>query len=167
MSKDLYGFPDQPIKGWSPLSRALGVMSVVFLVGLTLLTCVDVVARYMFNAPINGAFELTQLMLAALIFVALPLTTAARQHIEVDLLAGFMSKGMDKITSLFAGLASCAVLLVLSWRLAHHSIKLAQDGAVTNSLALPLDPIGYLASLSCLVSAGLVLAISLNGMRKD
>ncbi|MCV6548619.1 MAG: TRAP transporter small permease [Cohaesibacter sp.] len=166
MSKDLYGFEDRPIKGWSSLSRWLGHCAILLLMGLTLLTCIDVVARYWFNAPINGAFELTQLMLAALIFVALPLTTAARQHIEVDLVANMLGKGADKATALFAGLASMLVLLALGWRLAHHMLKLAEDGAVTNSLELPLYPIGILASLSCLISAMLVLAITFNCLKK-
>ncbi len=166
MSKDLYGFPDRPIKGWSKLSKWLGTCAILLLIGLTLLTSVDVVARYWFNSPVNGAFELTQLMLAALIFVALPLTTAARQHIEVDLLANMLGKWADKATALFAGVASMLVLLALSWRLAHHTLKLAEDGAVTNSLELPLFPVGIIASLSCLVSAALVLAISLNAMKK-
>ncbi|MCV6603441.1 MAG: TRAP transporter small permease [Cohaesibacter sp.] len=166
MSKDLYGFEDRPIKGWSSLSRWLGHCAILLLMGLTLLTCIDVVARYWFNAPINGAFELTQLMLAALIFVALPLTTAARQHIEVDLVANMLGKGADKATALFAGLASMLVLLALGWRLAYHMLKLAEDGAVTNSLELPLYPIGILASLSCLISAMLVLAITFNCLKK-
>ncbi|MDO5369539.1 TRAP transporter small permease subunit, partial [Paracoccus sp. (in: a-proteobacteria)] len=57
--------------------------------GLTLLmvvvTCIDVVGRYLFNRPFGGAFEITQMSLAALVFVALPLTTRARAHVEVDL----------------------------------------------------------------------------------
>ena len=56
------------------------------------LTCVDVVARYAFNSPVNGAYELTELLLASLIFLALPLTTAAGEHIEVELLDGLQEQ---------------------------------------------------------------------------
>lgn len=166
MSKDLYGFPDKPISGWSPLSKALGYVAIVLLIALTLLTSVDVVARYWFNSPINGAFELTQLMLAALIFVAFPLTTAIREHIEVDLLANMLPSAIDRLFSLFAGLTTAVVLAVVGWRLFHHALRLAEDGAVTNSLALPLQPIGYIGALSCLLSAGLAAAIAINSWKR-
>ena len=66
----------------------LGLACLCVLAGLIGLTCVDVVARYAFNSPVNGAYELTELLLATLIFLALPLTTAAGEHIEVELLDG-------------------------------------------------------------------------------
>lgn len=166
MSRDLYGFPERPIKGWSALSRTLGYMAILLLIALTLLTSVDVVARYWFNSPIRGAFEMTQLLLAALIFVAFPLTTAMREHIEVDLIANFMGGMIDRIFTFLAGLLSATILLALGWRLFHHATKLAADGAVTDSLQLPLQPIGYIGATSCLLSAGLALAITLNGWKE-
>ncbi len=166
MSQDLYGFPNQPIAGWTPLSKALGYIAILLLIALTLLTSVDVIARYWFNSPINGAFELTQLLLAALIFVAFPLTTAMREHIEVDLLANLLPDSVNRLSSLFAGLVTSVVLAVVGWRLFHHALRLAEDGAVTNSLALPLQPIGYIGALSCVVSAGLAAAIAINGWKR-
>ena len=50
------------------------------------LTCVDVIGRYFFVAPIFGAFELTEMMLAALIFAGLPLVTLRNEHVTVDVL---------------------------------------------------------------------------------
>lgn len=166
MSRDLYGFPERPIKGWSRLSRWLGYIAILLLIALTLLTSVDVVARYWFNSPIKGAFEVTQLLLAALIFVAFPLTTAMREHIEVDLIANFMGGMIDRVFTFLAGLISSAVLVAIAWRLLHHASKLAADGAVTDSLQLPLQPIGYIGAASCLLSAGLAFAITLNGWKE-
>ena len=166
MSRDLYGFPDRPIKGWSPLSKALGYMAIILLIALTLLTSIDVVARYWFNSPIKGAFELTQLLLAALIFIAFPLTTAMREHIEVDLIANLMGGFLDRIFTFLAGLISAAVLFAISWNLFHHASKLISDGAVTDSLLLPLGPIGYLGALSSLLSGILAAVIAFNGWKQ-
>ena len=47
----------------------LGLACLLVLAGLIGLTCLDVVARYAFNSPIKGAYELTQLMLASLVFL--------------------------------------------------------------------------------------------------
>ncbi|MEH6496237.1 MAG: TRAP transporter small permease [Pseudomonas marincola] len=146
----------QLFKGWPALEKILGVLSIILLIGLTALTCVDIVARW-FDAPISGAFELTQMMLAGLIYAALPLTTAAREHVEVELLSVALGKVTDSFFHIIGHVISIAVLSVLGWRLWLHADRLAHDGAVTDSLALPFAPIGYFASISCTLSAIVVL----------
>src|SRR4029077_1450758 len=65
---------------------ALGVIAAVLLFGLMVLTCVDVVGRYFLNRPVYGAFEITEMLLAALIFLGLPLVTLRNEHVNVDVL---------------------------------------------------------------------------------
>ncbi|MCY1126506.1 TRAP transporter small permease [Frigidibacter sp. RF13] len=120
---------------------------------LILITCVDVVGRYFFGAPLSGAFEMTEIMLAALVFTALPLTTERVEHVEVDLLASMVGASANRLMIAFAGLFSAALLATFSWRLASHAYKAAMDGTVTNALHIPLAPFGYLASFSCLLCA--------------
>ena len=64
---------------------ALGTIAAALMFCLMLLTCVDVVGRYFFNKPVTGGFELTEMLLAALIFAGLPLVTLRGDHITVDL----------------------------------------------------------------------------------
>jgi TRAP-type C4-dicarboxylate transport system permease small subunit len=45
------------------VETVLGVAASVILLGMMLLTVVDVVARYGFNRPLRDAFEVTELML--------------------------------------------------------------------------------------------------------
>jgi len=135
------------------LQSTLGVGAALLLFSLILVTCVDVVGRYFFAAPLSGAFEITELLLAALVFAALPLTTERKEHIEVDLLNVVLTSTVKRYLAAFAGLFSAALLATLSWRLATHALHAAADGATTNALGIPLAPFGYLASFSCLVSA--------------
>ncbi|WP_165352841.1 TRAP transporter small permease [Loktanella sp. IMCC34160] len=136
-----------PILDWS-----VGIGAATILFCLVLITCVDVVGRYILDTPLTGAFELTEVLLAALVFLALPLATERREHVEVDLL-GLLGPRWNTLFSAFAGLFSAALLATFSWRLASHAWKAAQDGSVTNALEIPLAPFGYLASLSCLFCA--------------
>ena len=64
----------------------LGYVAGILLFCLMTLTCVDVIGRYFFNTPVTGGFELTEMMLAALIFFGLPLVTIRNEHVTVDLL---------------------------------------------------------------------------------
>lgn len=135
------------------LNRTLGVAASLILLSLILITCVDVIGRYVFDRPLSGAFELTELLLAALVFLTLPLTTERKEHIEVDLVAAVAPQRFNQVLTAMAGLFSAAVLATLAWRLASHAFSSYEDGAVTNALSIPYAPFGYLASFSCLVSA--------------
>lgn len=139
------------IRAW--LERTLGLGAALILFSLVLITCVDVVGRYFFSAPLRGAFELTEVLVAALVFAALPLTTERREHVEVDLLNAAFPPAMNRAVTAFAGLFSAALLATFAWRLASHALDTAEDHAVTNALRIPLAPFGFLASFSCLVSA--------------
>ncbi len=139
------------------LEPTLGLGAALILLSLVLVTCVDVVGRYLFSAPLAGAFELTELLVAALVFVALPLTTERREHVEVDLLAGVLRGRVGRLLEVAAAVFSAALLATFAWRLAVRAADAAGDGLATNALSIPLAPFGYLASLSCLVSAGLAL----------
>ena len=153
-----HGQSDDPANLESPaLDYPLGAIAVLLMVGMTGLTCVDVVARYVFNSPVDGAFELTQLMLAALIFTALPMTTARGEHVDVELLSDAVGSRFAGLFATIAAVVSSAVLFVLCWRLWVHAERLAEDGAVTNSLGLPFAPVGYLAAASCALSGCIVL----------
>lgn len=144
---------DRPIDLRALLERTLGAGAALILFSLILITCVDVVGRYFFSAPLSGAFELTEILLAALVFAALPLTTERVEHVEVDLLGAVFGDRGNRLMVAFAGLFSAALLATFSWRLASHAYKAALDGSMTNALGIPLAPFGYLASFSCLVSA--------------
>jgi len=152
---------------WPVLEYPLGLVCIGLLAGLTLLTCLDVAGRYWFNAPVNGAYELTQMMLGALIFAALPMTTARGDHIEVDLLASAVGRAGRRLLHAFGHLVSALVLFVLSWRVWVHADRLSEDGAVTNSLALPLAPVGYFAALACALSGVIALLRIFGGRRRD
>jgi len=97
------------------------------------------------------------MMLAGLIYSALPMTTAAREHVEVELLSVALGKISDGFFHIVGHVISVLVLSVLGWRLWVHAARLAHEGAVTDSLELPFAPIGYFASVSCILSAIVVL----------
>lgn len=145
--------PDDGLNIGLLLQNTLGIGAALILFCLIGVTCVDVVGRYFFSAPLKGAFEITELLLAALVFMALPLTTERLEHIEVDLLNVVLGEKIKRLLAAFAGLFSAALLATFAWRLASHAANAAHDGATTNALTIPLAPFGYLAAASCLVSA--------------
>ena len=134
----------------TPLLRALdlglGGCCAFLLMGLAVLTVVDVVGRYVLTAPLPGAFELTELMLGALVFAALPLATMTGEHVAVDALHDASPLRLRTAMVWLGGLASAAALWVIAWRLAVYSVRLGADEAVTDALLVPLAPLGWFAA---------------------
>ncbi|MFC3529364.1 TRAP transporter small permease [Paracoccus mangrovi] len=133
--------------------RALAVVAALLIALMIGVTCIDVFGRYLLNRPFGGAYELTQMLLAALVFVALPLTTADGGHVEVDLALHMFSRRVQVLMGRLAGLVSAAALAYFAWRLAVIGLDQWHEGTRSASLMLPMAPLAFLAAISCAVSS--------------
>jgi TRAP-type transport system small permease protein len=127
------------------------------LLALMALTFADVAGRYLFNSPIPGTAELTELCMGILIFSGLPLLTAARGQITVTLFERFMPSSalpaMDGAIALF----SACVLGVFAWRIAAEASYRGGFGDITPFLHLPIAPFAWFMSGMAVIAAVLTL----------
>lgn len=142
------------------LRLVFGLATGSLLALMTLLTTVDVVGRYLFNRPLRGAFELTEVLMAALIFAALPLVTLRSEHIAVDLLDLWIPARVRKLQRTLIQLGCAAVVAVLAWVMFGQARQSALDGLQTDALRLPLAPILYFGASAILVSALIHLVLA-------
>jgi TRAP-type C4-dicarboxylate transport system permease small subunit len=134
------------------LDRTLGAAAAALLFGLMLLTAAHVVGRYIFNWPIRGAFEITELLLLALIFAGLPLASRADEHVTldfIDMLVGTRGRLLlRRISHLVCGL----LILGLAWRVWIKAGKIAGYGDTTEVLRLPVGPFVYFMAIMVLAT---------------
>ena len=140
------------------LDLGLGGCCAFLLLGLVALTVADVIGRYVLTAPLPGAFELTELMLGALVFAALPLATMTGEHVAVDALFDASPPRLQTALARLGGVATAAALWVIAWRLVVYSTRLANDEAVTDALLVPLAPLGWFAAGMAALSGLLAVA---------
>jgi TRAP-type C4-dicarboxylate transport system permease small subunit len=135
------------------LQRALGVTSAVVLFLMMMITAVDVAGRYLFNKPIAGGFELTEILLAALIYCGLPLVSARREHIVIDtfdpLFSRQLKRGLDMVAEVVCAVALAGVGLLIFIR----ANRVAEYGDTTSVLKLPLAPVVYVMAVMITVAA--------------
>lgn len=124
--------------------RPLALVGCILLFGTMTVTCVDVVGRYFLNAPLPGGFELTEVMMAALIFLGMPLVTAKDEHIKVDILDVFVSARMRRLQVAFGCAVSGGVSALLAWTLWNKAGQVASYADRTEVLHIPLTPVAYL-----------------------
>jgi TRAP-type transport system small permease protein len=138
----------KPPAGEDLLLRAarivLGTIAALLIFSMMSVTMVDVVGRYGFNRPLPGAFELTEVMLGIVIFVALPLVTLENGHITVSIVTDRLSPRARRIQGFLASVFSAVVLAFVAWRLFRHGIQLSSYGDVTVFLRMPKGPLAFL-----------------------
>ena len=105
-----------PERGWKRHADALlGVVASAILLAMMFLTVVDVVARYGFNRPVRGAFEVTELMLLVLIFAGLPLVSFSDEHAVMDFIDRLLTpRGQRVLEAVVQGI-SAAFMFLLTW----------------------------------------------------
>ncbi|MFY0992974.1 TRAP transporter small permease, partial [Halomonas sp. C05BenzN] len=128
------------------------------LFGMMLLTTADVTGRYFFNAPILGAVELTQLMLAALVFLSLPVVCWRQEHISVDLLDAIFPARLIWVREVLVNLLVTAALWVMAQRVWALAERAFDWGDVTEFLRIPYGYLIGLIAIMLALSALLTLA---------
>jgi len=121
----------------------LGVAASAILFAMMLLTVVDVVARYLFNRPLAGAFEVTELMLVVLIFAGLPLVSHADEHAVMDFVDRLLPAPARRRLQRLVHALSAAVMLLLAWLVWRKAARISAYGDATDVLRILYGPFVY------------------------
>lgn len=95
--------------------RLINALLVLMLSGMVALTLVDVLGRKLLNAPVFGANDLTEHLMAIIIFSGLPLLTAQREHLSVDLFDRWLLTPGWKNWHKVVDVLIAAVLALVAW----------------------------------------------------
>jgi TRAP-type C4-dicarboxylate transport system permease small subunit len=105
-----------PVPAWKRrVELLLGAAASAILMAMMLLTVVDVVARYVFNRPLRGAFEVTELTLVVLIFAGLPLVSFTDEHAVMDFIDRLLGRRGQRRLDRVVQAANGAFMLLLAW----------------------------------------------------
>jgi TRAP-type C4-dicarboxylate transport system permease small subunit len=125
------------------LEGVLGVAASLILFAMMLLTFVDVVARYCFNRPLRGAFELTELMLVVLIFAGLPLVSYADEHVTMDFVDRLLPRGASAGLQRGMHVVSAAIMAFLTWQVWLKADRIWDYRDATDVLRIVYGPFVY------------------------
>lgn len=141
----------------------LTALAGLLLMSMMALTVVDVVGRYLFSAPLTGAYEATEVMLALSIFAGLPLVTARGEHIAVTLVSDHLPRRFGWGLARVIDVVVAAVLAGAAFVLFQRATALSRYGDTTQFLAIPMGPVAMaLAAFTALAAAAAaVRAVSL------
>ena len=142
-----------PEHAWERRADAvLGIAASAILFCMMTLTFVDVVLRYVFNRPLRGAFEVTELMLLVLIFAGLPLVTHANEHVTMDLIDRWLGPRLRHALCRLMEAVSAALMFALTWFMWVKAQRIAAYGDTTDVLRIAVGPFVYFMVAMILLS---------------
>lgn len=106
-----------------------GYAAAFTIVVLMLLNSGDVLGRFLFNSPIPSTYEFSEVMLAVIVFLAIPFVQYRKDHISITILSDRYPKRFKKIFETACLLLSTAVYLLIAkqgWTLFMSSLEIAE-----------------------------------------
>ena len=102
----------------------------VALIALTMVIFIDVAARFLFNHPIPGGKEVSELIMPYIAFCALSYTLYTRKHIRITLVSHFVTGKTLKAAEFFyclMGAIFCGLIAWGSWKFFWTSFALREE----------------------------------------
>jgi TRAP-type C4-dicarboxylate transport system permease small subunit len=150
-------------------NSVLGAAAAAILFGMMAVTAIDVFGRYLFNSPLQGGYELTQLLMLSLIFAALPLVTRRSEHITVGLFEQAFRGWTRNVRDVIIAFTIVIGSAYLAWRLYILAGRFTLFGDTTATSRIPIAPFAYAgaAALALCAVAGILLAIEALTARRN
>ena len=159
----------EPERVWERrVDAVLGIAASALLLAMMALTFVDVVARYLFNRPIRGAFEITELTLLVLIFAGLPLVSHGDEHVTMDFIDRMLPPRALTILIRAVHAMVAALFFFLTWQMIIKANRIAGYGDTTDVLRIPVGPFVYfMAGMILLTALVHVFKVFVPGTRRE
>ena len=146
------------LPGAGPIERALAAASRriaeaggIVILAMMLVAVLDVVLRYVFNAPLSSSYELIQLGMVLVVYCGLAWCGLTGGHIAVNFLGALLDRPRLRWLNALVHCVGAILFLVIAWRSAGEAVTYFTSGETTNMLKAPLYP--FLAA----VAAGALL----------
>ncbi len=92
------------------------------------------------------------LAMGIMIYLGMPLVTASREHLVVDLVGSVLSPTGKRIQQIIVNAIAALTFILFSYLLLFQGIGLAEDLMVTEDFEVEQAPIAYLMAAMCFLS---------------
>ena len=145
-----------------PLVRICEIAAAAMLFVMMMLTFADVVGRYIFAAPIIGAAEMIQFLLAMTIFAGLCLVNARDDHITVELFEPQLDRLFPTSRRIVVQIFSVGMMAVIAYQLFQFALHAETIGRKTVVLEWSFASVAFtVAGLSVVSLIAQILGLML------
>jgi TRAP-type C4-dicarboxylate transport system permease small subunit len=146
--------------------RILALCAGAVLMGLMGLIVFDVVMRYGLRIPFLGAYEMTELAMALIVFLALPYCAATDGHVAVDVLGPWLDRPAFRWLNVLIPFAGSALAGVMAWESIGYAFDTRARGDLSNMMRIDLFPFQLAAGLSLALFCAVLAHHAWKALRK-
>jgi TRAP-type C4-dicarboxylate transport system permease small subunit len=121
--------------------------------------------RYALRLPFLGAYEMTELAMVLIVFLALPYCGATGGHVAVDVLSPVLDRAGLRWLTVVIHLVGAILMAVIAWQTTRYAIGSAERGEATNMLRIAKYPFELVAAASAAVFAAVLLVLAWRALR--
>ena len=131
-------------------SRWTNVLGIAILFLMVCLTFVDVILRYIFDSPIKGVLEMTEVMMIAAVFLGIAHTQNQKGHISVDLVSATLGTRHKLVLEFINTLLGIGLFILVIWRsIVKLMVFINQNSMHSQYFRLPDAPFDAVLILGC------------------
>jgi TRAP-type C4-dicarboxylate transport system permease small subunit len=147
------------------ITDKLRILGAACLVGMTFLTCADVVGRF-FRHPIFGSVEIVSTLATLAVAMALPYTHRVGGHIGVEILVMRLSEKKQTVIDFCTSILSLVLFAIVTWRMTVYARHMGESGEVSMNLELPTHAWIYITAFCFAVFTLIILRQVIETVRK-
>lgn len=123
------------------------------LVCMMLLITFDVVSRYFFNKPVQGTFELVEVMMGVVVSLSIAYCGLQRGHVSVELLTDQLSVKPRRIVDIIHTVVCIVFFAAVSFKVSQQAVVIKESETVTVLLEIPIYPFLWILSFGAALLA--------------
>jgi TRAP-type C4-dicarboxylate transport system permease small subunit len=144
--------------------RWMALAGGAILLGLMVFIVVDVVLRYVFNAPFSSSKEITEFAMSLIVFLAIAYCGWTGGHIAVDLFEKWLDRPSLHWLPSVLSFAGALLFAVIAWRATLETI--ATFSQISNMLQAPHYPFRFVVAFGSAMFAVVMLIQGIQALRR-
>lgn len=138
-------------KGVRKIENILLFIGVAMLLIMMFLGAGDVLGRYLFNNPIKGALEVSQLMMAGVALLCWGYTQAIKGHINIEILLVRYPARVQSVINFISLILTIIIFGLITWQSTLIAMETLKQNRMLENIPLPLFPFKLMVPVGAFV----------------
>ncbi len=107
---------------------ALSILSGSATLLIVIVVCADVAGRFIFNSPLHGGVEFSELLMVVLVFFGLAAAQQQRQNYSIELVTRHLPDWTQRLLELLGYVTCLVIVVVLAWPSSKQAVMSFERG---------------------------------------
>gem|GEM_PF-6969866 len=120
---------------------------------LMFLSATDVLGRTLLNAPVEGTYEISEILLVFIVFTGSPMALRAGKFITMELIYSQLGDSGKRLCDFWTNIVSAVAFALLAWRTSEMAIYCYASQRLISGIMWPVYPFMLVVSVGCAIVA--------------